>query len=133
MCDHTQERTHATPPLSHPQTDTHKGKGSHAQRRHERLWFKTNLKLGHLLLREVGEGEGAEEGQGHGLVPSVSVAALGRLHRVVRELLRSCEGSGSGEEGEAGGANSVKRGAQLLEVSKGRGRARGCWWMGYGC
>ena len=93
------------------------------RRPNERLWFKTNLKLGHLLLKDVGGGDGGEGASGGG----PSLAALGRLHRVVRELLRCCEGEGGqGEGGEGGaGGGDNKRGTQLLEVG-GIGFVRVC-------
>ncbi|EKU21011.1 cop9 signalosome complex subunit 2 [Nannochloropsis gaditana CCMP526] len=72
----------------------------------QRLWFKTNLKLGHLLLSEAMQKEGEE-----------SVRLLGRLQRLIKDLLKSCEGplEGPGEDGSAGG-DTIKRGTQLLEV-----------------
>ncbi|DAZ95791.1 TPA: hypothetical protein N0F65_009187 [Lagenidium giganteum] len=55
--------------------------------RNERLWFKTNLKLGNLLY-EIGD--------------------FARLSKIIKDLLSSCEE----EEGEDG----VKKDTQLLEV-----------------
>ncbi|TFJ88424.1 hypothetical protein NSK_000773 [Nannochloropsis salina CCMP1776] len=77
-----------------------------ARRRNQRLWFKTNLKLGHLLLSEAMQKEGEE-----------SVRLLGRLQRLMKDLLKSCEGpqEGPGEDDSAGG-DTIKRGTQLLEV-----------------
>ncbi|EWM29477.1 cop9 signalosome complex subunit 2 [Nannochloropsis gaditana] len=120
-----------------------------ARRRNQRLWFKTNLKLGHLLLSEAMQKEGGEHrawrpsslllplvsgsipsGRGSPLIltlhcllsPSFlpseeSVRLLGRLQRLIKDLLKSCEGpqEGPGEDGSAGG-DTIKRGTQLLEV-----------------
>ncbi|CAM9963839.1 unnamed protein product, partial [Scytosiphon promiscuus] len=57
-----------------------------------RLWFKCNLKLGHLMY-EVGD--------------------MGRLQRIIKELLRACKSEGNGDDD---GTNAVKRGTQLLEI-----------------
>ncbi|CAM9556475.1 unnamed protein product [Ectocarpus sp. 12 AP-2014] len=63
-------------------------------RRHKnnRLWFKCNLKLGHLMY-EVGE--------------------MGRLQRIIKELLKACQNEGNGDDDDT---NAVKRGTQLLEI-----------------
>ncbi|CAM9339607.1 unnamed protein product, partial [Discosporangium mesarthrocarpum] len=63
------------------------------EHKNDRLWFKCNLKLGHLMY-ELGD--------------------MGRLQRIIKELLRSCEAEGSVVEDN--GADTVKRGTQLLEV-----------------
>jgi len=120
-----------------------------ARRRNQRLWFKTNLKLGHLLLSEAMQKEGGEHRAWRlsslllplvsGSIPSCrgnpliltlhcllspsflpseeSVRLLGRLQRLIKDLLKSCEGplEGPGEDGSAGG-DTIKRGTQLLEV-----------------
>lgn len=120
-----------------------------ARRRNQRLWFKTNLKLGHLLLSEAMQKEGGEHRAWRpsslllplvlGSIPSClgnpliltlycllppssltleeSVRLLGRLQRLMKDLLKSCEGpqEGPGEDDSAGG-DTIKRGTQLLEV-----------------
>ncbi|CAM9094694.1 unnamed protein product [Pylaiella littoralis] len=62
------------------------------EHKNNRLWFKCNLKLGHLMY-EVGE--------------------MGRLQRIIKELLRACKTEGIGDDD---GSNAVKRGTQLLEI-----------------
>ncbi|CAB1111636.1 unnamed protein product [Ectocarpus sp. CCAP 1310/34] len=62
------------------------------EHKNNRLWFKCNLKLGHLMY-EVGE--------------------MGRLQRIIKELLKACEKEGNGDDDDT---NAVKRGTQLLEI-----------------
>ncbi|CAM9778391.1 unnamed protein product [Ectocarpus sp. 4 AP-2014] len=62
------------------------------EHKNNRLWFKCNLKLGHLMY-EVGE--------------------MGRLQRIIKELLKACKNEGNGDDDDT---NAVKRGTQLLEI-----------------
>ncbi|CAN0023688.1 unnamed protein product [Ascophyllum nodosum] len=71
------------------------------EHKNNRLWFKCNLKLGHLMF-EVGD--------------------LGRLQRIIKELLRQALARDGSEkmddwgEGDEDSSNAVKRGTQLLEI-----------------
>ncbi|OQR98396.1 COP9 signalosome complex subunit 2 [Thraustotheca clavata] len=84
--------------------------------RNERLWFKTNLKLGNALFEQI---ETAPIDPSKRPPPEVLHAKSLRLFQIVKELLASCDALDS----ENAGANdedsinfNVKKDSQLLEV-----------------
>ncbi|CAK4681960.1 hypothetical protein AeMF1_021400 [Aphanomyces euteiches] len=68
--------------------------------RNERLWFKTNLKLGNLLFDQM----------------ELGTARHMQLLRIVKELLASCESAAADDLGEEGASSATKKDSQLLEV-----------------
>ncbi|KDO26730.1 hypothetical protein SPRG_07895 [Saprolegnia parasitica CBS 223.65] len=70
--------------------------------RNERLWFKTNLKLGNVLFEQI---EAAPDTAKHL-----------RLFQIVKELLASCDALDTDVDDENGPNLNVKKDSQLLEV-----------------
>ncbi|EQC30949.1 hypothetical protein, variant 1 [Saprolegnia diclina VS20] len=70
--------------------------------RNERLWFKTNLKLGNVLFEQI---EAAPDAAKHL-----------RLFQIVKELLASCDALDTDVDDENGPNLNVKKDSQLLEV-----------------